>query len=178
LLRRFAGLLLLVITTSGCAINEKGLVVVESYESETAKALHVKAWGIFLSTSPVDRGLTIGYAMKSYIFPKHATINGVLKDFNPKIFDGWQGEGIELKKTNSTDSLSDLGTPIAVVSKQIGVALDFSFYRTGVMIGVKMENAIRLSSDYEGVLFFSVDSVDLNKMRVFLRENILEKEDF
>ena len=46
------------------------------------------------------------------------------------------------------------------------------------MIGVKMENAIRLSSDYEGVLFFSVDSVDLNKMRVFLRENILEKEDF
>jgi predicted nucleotide-binding protein len=58
------------------------------------------------------------------------------------------------------------------------VALDFSLNRTGVMIGLKMENAIRIPSDYDGVLFFRVDSTDLNIMQVFLRENNSEREGF
>ena len=178
MLRSGAMLLLLVIGTVGCAINDKGLVTVESYECETAMALHLRAWGIFVSTSPVDRGLTIGFARKAYIFPKQDNIHGFPENYKFQFLDMWKKERLGLKKANHPGSLSDLGMPIAVVSTQIGVALDFSSQRTGVMVGFKLENAIRIPSDHEGVLFLSTDFIDLRKTQVFLRESILEREEF
>ena len=115
----------------------------------------LESLGDFVSTSPVDRGLTIGFARKAYIFPKQDNIHGFPENYKFQFLDMWKKERLGLKKANHPGSLSDLGMPIAVVSTQIGVALDFSSQRTGVMVGFKLENAIRIPSDHEGVLFLS-----------------------
>jgi hypothetical protein len=170
--------LLVIIGTAGCAINDKGLVAVQYYECETGIAVRFKAWGIFASTSPVDPGLTIGFAWKAYLFPKQDITYEPSENLKLQILDLSKEKGRCLSKTNPPDSLNELGMPIAVLSKQLGVAMDFSSQRTGVMIGFRQANAIRIPSYYEGILFLKTDSVNLGKMQLFILKRAYRREDF
>jgi hypothetical protein len=162
--------LLAFIGAAGCAINDKGLVDVESYESETARAVQLRAWGFIVSTTPVDRGFTIGFSKKAYVFQKRDIVVERSHDIKSQFLDVWQAGGLALSKTNPPECLGNLGIPVAIVSEQIGVSFDMNSQRAGVTIGLKQEQAIRLPSDHEGILFLNYDTINPWKSQIYLHE--------
>jgi hypothetical protein len=55
---------------AGCSPGTAGLVSGEVLDADGAEVLVVDGYGLSLRGTPVDRGLTVGYARRVYVYPE------------------------------------------------------------------------------------------------------------
>jgi hypothetical protein len=141
----------LLIPVTGCAVNGKGFVNVHYFENESSYLVTQESWGGYLSTRQTDGGLTLGHAKRTLIYPKPGnnsslSINELLHQSAGSDFD----KEIEAKDVD----LKDL-QPYAWIEKNQGVTLHANPIKTGFSVGMESSNAIRLPSDFDGILMFN-----------------------
>jgi hypothetical protein len=54
---------------AGCATGTGGLVAGEVVEADGARVIVVRGYGLQVRTEPIDAGLTLGYARRTYVYP-------------------------------------------------------------------------------------------------------------
>lgn len=141
----------LIVSITGCAVNDKGLVNVRYFENESSYLLTQESWGGYLSSRQADGGLTLGHAERIMIYPKPGnksglSINELLQQSTGYVFD----KEIEAKDVDLKDV-----QPYAWIEKNQGVMFHANPIKTGISVGMESRSAIRLPADFDGILMFS-----------------------
>ncbi len=135
-----AGSLLLALAS--CAVNDRGLVRVERFESETTVLLRLTTLGAHLITDFDDAGLTLGYSQRTYAFARGDVADNVSAE-GVKDPARW----VELGTLTPSSVDSRVGPPILRTSNVSGVFFDTNATRIGFGIGVAERAALIVPND-------------------------------
>ena len=141
----------LIVSITGCAVNDKGLINVRYFENKSSYLLTQESWGGYLSTRQVDGGLTLGHAKRTLIYPKAGnksvlSIDELLQQSAGSDFD----KEIEAKDADLKDV-----QPYAWIEKNQGVMFHANPVKTGFSVGMESSSVISLPSDFDGILMFN-----------------------
>jgi hypothetical protein len=146
---RIIGALLIPIT--GCAVNDNGLVNVHYFENESSFLVTQESWGGYLSTRQADGGLTVGHAKRTMIYPKPGNKSGLsLDELSPQLAGSVFDKEIEAKDADLNNA-----QPYAWIEKNQGLMFHANPIKTGFSVGMESSSAIRLPSDFDGILMFN-----------------------
>lgn len=140
----------LLISVTGCAVNDNGLVSVHYFENKSCYLLTQESWGGYLSTRQADGGLTLGHAKRIMIYPKPGnksglSINELLQQSTGYTFD----KEIEAKDADLKDV-----QPYAWIEKNQGIIFHANPLKTGISGGVESRSVIQLPVNFDGVFMF------------------------
>jgi hypothetical protein len=154
-----ATLLAVACACGGCAVDDRGFVACRWYTSETGWVVTVEAWGIHFVTNPGDAGVIIGQSERLYCFPKPSKQPDA-PDWRVDLLAALRSDRLALAEVTDKDAhprLSDLGPPLAVVSRDAGVMFRCSAHDAGITIGLRRHAAVHWPANVDGVLVLAVD---------------------
>lgn len=141
----------LLISVTGCAVNDKGLVLVRYFENESSYLITQESWGGYLSTRQADGGLTLGHAKRTMIYPKPGNKSGLsLDELSQQLADSVFDKEIEEKDTDLNNA-----QPYAWIEKNQGLMFHANPIKTGFSVGMESSSVIRLPRDFDGFLMFN-----------------------
>ncbi len=149
----------------GCAIDDCGIGTFRYYESETARAIEMRTFGLHVTTDGIDGGVTLGYSDKTLYFPWCGHACGetcstecgqtALPDFSA-------GDTInpacgKFRVVPPFDR-KGLGAPIAVSSRRIGLSVAANERQVGVTLGARMTTALAVEGDSDTLTMLLISS--------------------
>lgn len=153
-----SGIAVFLLLFCSCSINQTGLPVMHSvkhFENGSNLRTEIEAWGIHVSTRPIDGGVVIGYTKRNYIWKKpDADASGVFVDSD--MLDGNRWLPIpELSETaNGASVLTD---------KSIGVSIRANRYGFCAGVGWRSTYLMEIDQDFEGVFFINIKENDFEE---------------
>lgn len=140
-------LTLAILGITGCAVNQfgiPGLVSLEYAENDHAYRTQIEAWGIHLSTDPMDRGLAFGYTKRIYVRPKLTVIDLEFTDYIAGLFEeNWR----PAPPGNET-----ISGATAILNKTMGIAIQTNRHAIGAMLGLSTIYRIEVEIGYDGII--------------------------
>jgi hypothetical protein len=157
--RRVLIVLIAMMQLGGCAVDDRGLLDCRWFANDTVWVVAIKAWGVHVTTNRSDAGVTIGHSVKLYGFPRSATdpddVGGSGDPLGRPLTRGMRL--CEVTDPREWPDLSDLGEPLLIVRRDVGVILRCHAHETGLTIGARTHAALRLPVERDGVLVLAVD---------------------
>ena len=151
---RWLFLTIYVFLSSGCAIDNFGLVKVQHFENETVHMISKESWGAYLSTNNTDAGLMFGHMKRILLYPKNPSsselrLDNLLTIVQQDQFIATENDNLDAFNTRS---------PIAWITNNQGLIFNTNQFRLGITLGLESRDAIRLPRDFEGVFVFKYSS--------------------
>ncbi len=140
----------LLISLSGCAINDKGFVSIRYFENKSTYRISYESWGGYLSTRSADGGLTLGHAERILIYPKHANQPEISVD---ELLQEAMAADLEHEIEFGNLDIED-AQPYAWIEKNQGIVFHVNSMKTGISAGVETRSVMRLPVDFDGIFVF------------------------
>jgi hypothetical protein len=148
-----------VLVLTGCAIDDRGFVDGRWFANDTAWVVTLKTWGVHVTTNRFDASLTIGRSQRTYGFARNPAgdrENDRCTDPLDLLTSGC-APLLEVTDPRAHPKLDDLGDPLLIVRRDLGVIVRCTSHDTGVTIGLRAHAAIHLPVERDGVLVLAVD---------------------
>ncbi len=133
---------------SSCAVNTlglPGLTAVTFDENEHNFRTKVTSWGLFLSTRPIDRGISLGYTKREYINPK------VIEKPSPRDVNSFLNS-LEQNNWHPVDQQKDiLPGVIAFSNKSSGIIFQVNAHSIGLKIGMNTCYILKVNDKFNGI---------------------------
>ncbi len=164
------GALLLGLSVVGCAINDRGLVRVRHWEAPGGRVVQLDGWGVHLTTLAADRGITLGRSSRTYFCPTAETLQSGSVDAGD-LLSRIADSTVKPVDPGSAPALSELESPVAVISRSTGLVVDVNSFRTGLSLGVRTFGGVILPQDFEGLVWLHYRSEHPEESSIFVQEN-------
>lgn len=119
---------------SACANGTVGIVAGDVMDADGARVIVVSGYGLSLRGLPADRGMTVGFSRRAYIYP-----NGVSDSPDPGHYAGW----VPLPASQ----------PVAWRTQSVGLDLKASSVGLGVSLGYLEETVMAYLPESADVVY-------------------------
>ena len=141
----------------GCAVNQHGLVQVQTANVPGGESIRLRSLGLHLVTWKADAGLTMGWSDRTYVFRSEPPLPGSSAS---------RGESAERSNLDGNDA----DDPVVILDRRVGVAVDINARRVGLTLGVRRSASLRLPANFEGTTLLLYDSRHPEEMQIRIKE--------
>ena len=145
--------LLFFILPTSCSIKHvgiPGLMSVEYSENDHNYRTKVEAWGVYMSTRPVDRGITFGHTKRIYIQPKSSYKEDALVNMLPDLFEeNWRA---------ATSKIEVNPGAIALLNKSTGLSIRTNRNSIGLLLGLRSYYLLEINKNFSGIFTININN--------------------
>lgn len=141
------------VALGGCAINDFGAGTFRHYANESVYAVEMSTLGVHLVTIPGDGGLTLGSSRRTLYFRRPTGHGGGSSLDAVRLVEDAEASPLVLVCDRCRVPMGELGEPIALRSRSIGVELSANSNRTGMSVGYRAADALMIPAEFDGIVY-------------------------